>query len=110
MQKKEEGIASEFMAADASVREKIIAKLLDRAKSDRPEEKQRARADALVLAEGLARAVYSAKKGTSADPELLAFLSDLDRFIPILHERSAPLKLIFEHLLLVLPKMLTNRA
>lgn len=89
-----------FLKGSAAEREKIIAKLLDRAKSDKPEEKQAARIEALSLANGLATAAFPNR----SDPETLAFLSDLDRFIPILHTASAPLKPIFEHLLLVLPK------
>lgn len=90
----------EFLKADSAGREKLVSKLLDRAKSDKPEEKQAARSDALALASGLAQAAYPKRK----DPEVLAFLSDLDRFIPILHERSAPLKPVFEHLLLTMPR------
>ncbi|HRH24060.1 MAG TPA: hypothetical protein PK109_00505 [Candidatus Paceibacterota bacterium] len=89
-----------FLKGSAEEREKLIGKLLDRAKSDKPEEKQAARTDALALANGLAKAVYT-KRG---DPSVRAFLSDLDHFIPILHERSAPLKAIFEHLLITFPR------
>ena len=88
-----------FLAAAGEEREKIIAKLLDRAKSDKAEDKQQARNDALALANGLAKAAYAKKE----EPEMQALLRDLNRFIPILHERSAPLKLILEHLLVVIP-------
>lgn len=89
-----------FLKGSAAEREKIVGKLVDRAKSDKPEEKQAARIEALALANGLARAAFPNR----SDPETRAFLSDLDRFIPILHTTSAPLKPIFEHLLLVIPK------
>jgi hypothetical protein len=92
-----------FLKASAVEREKLIAKLLDRAKSDKDEEKQAARGEALRLAEGLEVAAYAAWQKTPSE-ETRLFLSDLNRFIPILHERSAPLKLIFEHLLLTTPK------
>lgn len=96
-----------FLEARTAEREKIVAKLLDRAKSDKDEEKQAARNEAVQLVEGLIEAAY-AKREAVSDPieaeELMAFLSDLDAFLPILHERSAPLKLIFEHILLVIPK------
>jgi DNA polymerase III delta prime subunit len=88
-----------FLVAVGEEREKMVAKLLDRAKSDKAEEKQSARNDALALANGLAKAAYAKKD----EPEMQALLSDLNRFIPILHERSAPLKLILEHLLVVIP-------
>jgi len=100
--------AQEFLAATAAAREKIIAKLLERAKSDKDEEKQAARAQALMLAEGLERAAHAkwraAKPASAEEKALRAFLGDLSAFVPILHERSAPLKLIFEHTLLVLPR------
>lgn len=100
-------LAEAFASANASGREKIVEKLLARTKSDKPEEKQAARIDALSLAQGLAKLGYERRK-KDADTELLAFLDDLNRFIPILHERSAPLKPILEHLLIVAPKNLTK--
>jgi hypothetical protein len=96
-----------FLKASSTEREKQVTKLLDRTKSDKDEEKQRARNEAVQLVEGLIEAAY-AKREAATDPvqaeELMAFLSDLDAFLPILHERSAPLKLIFEHIILVIPK------
>lgn len=94
------GIVAEFLKGGSVEREKIVAKLLDRAKSDTPEVKQEARTEALLLANGLTKAFYEKRN----DPAVHAILSDLNRFIPILHERSAPLKLIFEHVLLTMPK------
>lgn len=96
-----------FLEARTAEREKLVAKLLDRAKSDKDEEKQAARNEAVELVEGLIEAAYAKREEVqdAADrEELMAFLSDLDAFLPILHERSAPLKLIFEHILLVIPK------
>ncbi len=93
-----------FLAGTQSEREKLIAKLLDRAKSDKAEEKQAARSQALLLAGGLMRAAYTHK----SDPDTLAFLKDLNAFIPILHERSAPLKPIFEHLVMTIPRGLAR--
>jgi len=98
-------IAKAFVEMSGTEREKYIAKLLDRTKSDKDEEKQSARSEALQLTEGLMRVVYLERlKKESA--EGTRFLADLEQFLPILHERSAPLKLIFEHLLLTLPKSL----
>lgn len=92
-----------FVRATEAERTKLVEKLLNRAKSDKDEEKQAARAEAIRIVEDLTRATYAAyqKKGSA---ERAQFLSELERFTPILHERSAPLKLIFEHLLLVAPK------
>lgn len=92
----------DFIRATEAEREKIVSKLLDRAKSDKDEEKQRARGELLRLMEGLMCAGY-AQLQKKEDREVRAFLSDLDRFIPILHERSAPNKLISEHVLLTMP-------
>ncbi|MDB5265899.1 MAG: polymerase subunit delta, polymerase subunit delta protein [Parcubacteria group bacterium] len=96
-----------FLKASSPEREKLVAKLLDRAKSDTDTVKQGARNEAVLLVEGLIEASYAKRevaKDAVEQEELMAFLSDLDAFLPILHERSAPLKLIFEHILLVIPK------
>lgn len=100
-------LAEEFAAATAAGREKIVEKLLARTKSDKGEEKQAARIDTLSLVQGLAKLGYELRK-KSDDPDLTAFLEDVDRFIPILHERSAPLKPILEHLVITAPKKLTK--
>jgi hypothetical protein len=102
-----DGIGSEFLEAGAAGREKLISKLLDRSKSDKDEEKQAARADSLRILEALERRTHEAWVAKDVAPkkagEYAQFLNELDRFIPILHERSAPLKQIFEHVLIVLP-------
>ncbi len=94
-----------FIAANTAEREKIISKLLERAKSDKDEEKQAARGEALRLAEGLLQVSYEIWK-KEEDEVVLSFAHDLERFVPIFHERSAPLKLIFEHILLTMPRNL----
>ncbi len=97
--------ADEFLSATKEEREKLVAKLITKTKSDKDEEKQAARLEALALVEGITRAAYAAREKTST-PDLDLLLEELTKFLPILHERSAPLKLIFEHLLLVLPEKL----
>ncbi len=99
--------AAAFLALDTDAREKLIGKILDRTKSDKDEEKQAARGELLSLVEGLIRIAH-AQNTKNESAELQAFLSDLSTFLPILHERSAPLKLICEHMLLVLPKSLAE--
>ncbi|MGE5540993.1 MAG: hypothetical protein ACM3TU_01770 [Bacillota bacterium] len=94
--------AQAFIAASSDEREKLVGKLLDRAKSDKDEEKQAARGEALRLLEGLLAATYASLNQKPSE-DLTLFARDLDRFIPILHERSAPLKLIFEHILITMP-------
>lgn len=97
-------IVRDFLAARAPEREKMVAKLLERTKSDKEEEKQAARGDALRLAEGLMRAAQQSLL-TKEQKAVRDFVRDLERFIPILHERSAPLKLMFEHILLTVPPL-----
>lgn len=99
-----------FLTATRVEREKIVAKLLARVKSDKEEEKQAARMEAVHLCEGLIRAAYLRRtKATKEEQETLTlFLQDLDRFMPILHTSSAPLKMIFEHLLIVMPEKLSK--
>lgn len=102
-----ESVASRFLAASAAEREKIVNAILDHAKSDKDETKQRARREAIELVQGLTRAAHAALKAAKtprAREEPLRLLEDLDAFMPILYERSAPLKLMFEHLLLVFPQ------
>ncbi len=106
---KHEPMVEEFIAGDAAAREKVIAKILDEAKSDDDEEKQGARAKALRFAEGLSRAAYIAwrkESGPDSRDNLQAFLHDLDRLVPVLNDRAAPLKPILEHILIVAPKKL----
>ncbi|KND50899.1 MAG: DNA polymerase III delta prime subunit [Parcubacteria bacterium C7867-007] len=98
-----------FLSANGAAREAMITKLVDRSKSDTDEVKQAARNEAVRLVEGLMKASYdtrSREKNAETQAALTGFLDDLSRFLPILHERSAPLKLIFEHILLVIPKRL----
>jgi DNA polymerase III delta prime subunit len=96
--------AQEFLKAGKVEREKIFTKIVDRSKSDKDDEKQAARLSAIRLVEGLMRDAHTKWQAEKASPkkkELQLLLEDLNAFIPILHERSAPLKLIFEHLQLV---------
>lgn len=98
------GMVHDFLSATESERKKFVEKLLAKSKSDKDEEKQQARLEAAALIDGLTKVVYSAPPS----PEINALLSDLARFAPIMHERSAPLKLIFEHLLITLPPSLSK--
>jgi hypothetical protein len=106
----EGGAAIVFLNAPLSEREKIIEKLLARSRSDNDDEKQAARLAVLVLLEGLLTKTYDAMKAGNPDPELPLFASDVDRFLPILSERAAPLKLVLEHVLLTLPESLESSS
>lgn len=88
-----------FVDADQKERERIVTKIVERAKSDKDDDKQEARADAQALLSGLVRIVHEAPRTR----ETLAFLEDATRFAPILATRSAPLKQIFEHILFTFP-------
>ena len=94
-----------FIQASTTEREKILNALLTRAKSDKDDEKQAVRGEALRLIEGLTQRAHDIWK-KKPDADLTLFLEEMSRFIPILHERSAPLKLIFEHVLLTMPPSL----
>jgi hypothetical protein len=97
-------VAQEFISAKAAEREKLVTKIVERAKSDKDEEKQAARLSAIQLVEGLTIYTYQkwvVEKDMKKRTEQQLLLYDLHAFLPILHERSAPLKLIFEHILLV---------
>lgn len=95
-------LVAEFLAGDSSAREKLIAKLVDRSKDTTDAVKQRARAEAAGLVEGLIREVHSMRDSIPAD-EFRSFMKDAHAFLPVLHQRSAPLKLILEHLRLTIP-------
>ena len=76
--------------------------IIDKTKSDKDEVKQEARGAFLALVEDLARELYARRLAGDSSAALATTLADVDAFLPILHERSASLKLIAEHLLLVL--------
>lgn len=98
-----------FLAADSDERQKIVNRLVDKAKSDKEEDKQQARVEAMRLTEDLIRVAERAYRGAQSAGEQRAYrllLQDLNHFLPLLHTPSAPLKLVFEHLLIVIPKSL----
>lgn len=90
--------ATVFLAGKAK-REAYVEKLLNQAKSDKAEDKQAARAEVLALAKALTSELYERRE----ESDVREFLQDLNRLTPILHERSAPLKPILEHLMIVAP-------
>lgn len=98
-------IAREFLEKPGK-RADLVAAILKRAGADDAQEKQAGRRDARELIEGVMRAAYDAHRAKPS-PELSALLSDLNAFMPIMFERSAPLKPVLEHLLIVSPKGLT---
>ncbi len=100
---------SNFLALSSTEREKYLTKLVERSKADSDAIKQEARGEATALISDLLQRSYKALQAETEPrrrQELVAFLEDLTAFLPISHERSAPLKLIFEHVLLVIPTSL----
>ncbi len=95
--------AHDFLALAGEERKKALEKIAVRSKSKEQNEKQAARQEALVLVQDLTRAVYERPVKKGDEHMKTSLLTDLTSFTEILHDRSAPLKLIFEHLLLVLP-------
>ena len=92
-----------FWEGTPSARGKIVEAILKESKSDDEDDKARARTRARELAEGLAVLAHKAWREGSKTPHFL-LLEDLNRLIPVLYDRSAPLKPILEHILITAPK------
>lgn len=97
-----------FLQGSPKERESVVEAILAQAKKDAPEEKQKARTKALQLLNGLTHSVYLQHR-EAPQPMLTAVLRDLDRLTPLLYERSAPLKGILEHVLLVCKSVPSKR-
>lgn len=104
------GVVQEFLASSPDARGKYVTKLLARSRSEKETEKQEARLEAATLVEGITRAAYAAREGSTGATyaNLTRFLADLARFTPLMHDRSTPLKLILEHILATIPQGLTK--
>jgi DNA polymerase III delta prime subunit len=90
-------VAQEFIKATPEKRSAIVKKL----STGRDEDERRERRDeAIVLVNGVERA---AARDVQKHQELLR---DIARLRDFLHDRSAPLKMILEHLAIVTPKNL----
>jgi hypothetical protein len=100
--------AEEFMKATKEKRTEMIKKLT----SGKDEEERREnREEAFAIVNGIEAAVYVKAtpwgRGSKASPsEIVALLSDIAVLRGYLHDRSAPVKMILEHLSLVIPKNL----
>ncbi len=103
---KQQALVSEdartFWEGRSASRKKVVEAIQKEAKSDDEEDKLAARARVRALLEGLAILAYG-KWREKNDDALRAFLSDLDRLIPISTDRAAPLKPILEHILISAP-------
>ena len=92
--------AAEFMKANKEKRSAIIKKLV----SGKDEEERREnREEALAIINGIEAAAYR-DGGFTKSPIEAALLKDIQELRAHLYDRSAPVRMILEHLSLVLPK------
>lgn len=92
------GITEEFLRAGKEKRSAIIKKLA----SGRDEEERRENRDtAITIVNGIEAMAYASGRTTSRHRELLADIAILRGH---LYDRSAPVRMILEHLSLVIPK------
>lgn len=99
-----EGV-EEFIKANKEKRSALIKKLA----SGKDEDERRANRDtALAIVNGVEAAMYAAlkKRGTLPNAEEVVLFSAIQLLRGYLHDRSAPVRMILEHLSLVLPKHL----
>jgi len=93
--------AAAFLKAPLEKRSALIKKLAD-AKGE--EGKRAARDSALAILEGVERAAYEKWKGSEGATKLTPLLEDTAQLRAYLQDRSAPLRMILEHISLTLPK------
>ncbi len=93
--------AEEFLKANKEKRSAIIAKLAS-GKDD--EEKREYREEAIALVNGIEALAYKNCEGQIFPKEVRELLSDISILREHLYDRSAPVKMILEHLSIVIPK------
>ncbi|MEK7144711.1 MAG: hypothetical protein AAB794_02560 [Patescibacteria group bacterium] len=92
------GSAEEFMKASKEKRSAIIKKLMS---GSDEEERRELRDEAIAIVNGIEKAAYMSGRTTSRHRELLEEIQILRGY---LYDRSAPVRMIMEHLSLVIPK------
>ncbi|HUY62216.1 MAG TPA: hypothetical protein VMV50_00250 [Candidatus Paceibacterota bacterium] len=92
--------ARAFLAANAEKRS-AVAKRLASGKDD--DERRAHRDEALAIVNGIEAAAYARLHGKASAP-VVALLKDVQAVRGYLHDRSAPVRLVLEHLALVAPK------
>lgn len=92
------GVGAAFLGLSQSERKKYLDRLVNRTRSDKPEEKREGRKEVLELVQDLTRELHKDEAF-----RMTPLMEDLASFTRILHDVSAPIKPICEHLLLVLP-------
>lgn len=95
-------VANEFLNANRERRSAIIKRLT----SGRDEEEKRElRDEAISLVNGIEQHAYSTARGSqTSTKDVVALLSDISALRAHLYDRSAPVKMILEHISLVIPK------
>ena len=95
-----EGAAEQFLAASKEKRSAIIKKLTS---GKDEEERRELREEAIAIVNGIEATAYASGRTTSRHRELLGDIQVLRGY---LHDRSAPVRIILEHLSLAIPKNL----
>lgn len=96
-------VATEFMKATKEKRSTMIKKL---ASGKDEEERRENREEALAIINGVEAAAYAAGRESLTLPKYAELLRDTAELRGHLHDRSAPVRMILEHLSLVIPKNL----
>ncbi len=96
--------AEEFLKANKEKRSAIIKKLIS---GNDEEERRENREEAIAIVNGIEAVAYMSGRSTSRHRELL---EDIQVLRGYLHDRSAPVKMILEHLSLVIPKGLSDKV
>jgi len=93
--------AGEFMKASKEKRSAIIKKLTS---GKDEEEKRELRDEAIAIVNGIEAAAYAASRESLTLPKHAKLLRDIQELRGHLYDRSAPVRMILEHLSLVIPK------
>jgi len=96
--------AEEFLKASREKRSAIVKKL---ASGKDEEERRKHRDEALAIVNGIEAAAYEKMKSKSGHPmSTFGLLEEIQMLRGYLHERSAPVRMILEHLAIVTPRNL----
>jgi DNA polymerase III delta prime subunit len=94
-------IAEQFLSSTKEKRSLMIKKLTTGKDED---ERRENRDKALAIVNGIEAIAYAKTREGQTIPEISALLNDVATLRGFLHDRSAPVKMILEHLSLVIPK------
>jgi len=106
--KSETNPAKEFLKGDKEKRTAIIKKLTN---GKDEEERRELRDEAIALVNGIEAIAYQQRGDTLRFPQgVTSLLSDIATLRGYLYDRSAPVKMILEHLSLVMPEGLSSKV